>query len=118
VAASRRRRAITGAPLLLVLSLAACSDSPPDIAGVWQADDGSGTKTIGDDGRCSGMYYNGSEPLDIGGGMTCTLGDKADADGRYTLVVRQPPNERTYTVEFPDDDTMVLTDVDVTLTRQ
>ncbi len=117
--ARARQVSAAGATVILALSLAACTDGgPPDITGVWSPDDGSGTKTIEADGRCSGMYYNGGQVLDIGGGMTCTLGDKSDSDGRYTLVVRQPPNERNYSVEFPDDDTMVLTDVGVTLTRQ
>lgn len=112
-----RRAAV--AVLLAALPLAGCAtDSAPDIAGVWRPDDGSGLKTIGDDGACSGMYYSSGRILDIGGAMTCTLGDKPDANGRYTLIVRQPPNQRTYTVKFPDKDTMVLSNPDVTLTRQ
>lgn len=89
---------------------------------MWSPSDGSGIKTLGAAGGCSGMYYNGGQPLDIGGGMTCALSEDANDDGTYTMLVRQPPNERTYRVSFPDDDTMVLLDSAgseiVTLTRQ
>lgn len=101
------------------LALAGCG-SDPSLVGVWQGDDGTGLKTVESDGRCSGMYYNAGEPLDIGGGMTCQLGEKRD-DGSYLLVVSQPPNERTYSVSFVDDDTAVLSDSSgtvVTLSRQ
>ncbi|MFT4259314.1 hypothetical protein [Microbacterium sp.] len=105
--------------LLATVVLVGCGSSP-SLVGVWQGDDNTGLKTVESDGRCSGMYYNGDEPLDIGGGMTCQLGEKRD-DGSYLLIVRQPPNERTYVVTFPDEDTAVLsgdTGVVVTLTRQ
>lgn len=108
------------AALSACVLLTACSGGSPKLAGVWLPDDGSGVKTISQDGACSGMYYHNGRPLDIGGGMTCILGDKNSA-GAYTLVVRQPPNERTYTVRFTDDDTLVLSGADgvnVTLTRQ
>lgn len=89
---------------------------------MWQSDDGSGIKTVNSDGSCSGMYYNNGKPLDIGGGMSCVLGEKPQDDGTYVLVVRQPPNERTYNVRFEDADTAVLMSssgsVIVTLTRQ
>ncbi|MDN5819036.1 MAG: hypothetical protein L0H42_12080 [Yaniella sp.] len=91
----------------VVLALSACGTSKPTLVGVWQPDDGSGTKTIDEDGSCSGMYYDSGKPLDIGGLATCTLGDKA-TDGAYSLVVRQPPNEATYLIKFDDDDTAVL----------
>ncbi|UVI36345.1 hypothetical protein [Brevibacterium spongiae] len=91
----------------VVVALSACGTSKPTLAGIWQPDDGSGTKTINEDGSCSGMYYDSGKPLDIGGVATCTLGDKA-SDGAYSLVVRQPPNEATYLIKFDDDDTAVL----------
>jgi len=111
---------VVGAVILatsLALGLTGCGE--PEFTGVWKPDDGSGLKTIADGGQCSGMYYNNGKPLDIGGTMTCTF--SSGSDGAYVLVVRQPPNERSYTVEFPDDDTMVLRSGDttvVTLTRQ
>lgn len=102
-------------------SLSACSASRPDLTGLWQADDGSGLKTVEADGRCTGMYYYRGSPLDIGGVMTCTLGDRAQ-DGDYLLVVRQPPNETTYRLRFEGDDSAVLLDGSgakiVALTRQ
>lgn len=106
-----------------VLGLTACgSDGPPDHTGMWSASDGSGIKTLGAGGDCSGMYYSDGRPLDIGGGMTCRLSEEAHSDGTYTMLVRQPPNERTYRVSFPDEDTMVLLDSSgseiVTLTRE
>lgn len=103
----------------IVYALTACDTSEPDLAGVWQPDDGSGTKTINEDGSCNGMYYDSGEPLDIGGVATCTLGDKA-TDGAYSLVVRQPPNEATYLIKFDDDSAVLMTTSGspiVTLTR-
>ncbi|MET0930600.1 MAG: hypothetical protein ABWX74_13855 [Aeromicrobium sp.] len=103
------------------LMLAGCSESSPTIAGTWSASDGTETKTIGEDGQCTGMYYNGTEPLDIGGGMLCMLSE-AETDGYYTLVVRQPPNQASYRVQFDGDDAMTLLTSGggeiVTLTRQ
>lgn len=102
-------------------SMSACSASRPDFTGLWQADDGSGLKTVEADGRCTGMYYYRGAPLDIGGVMTCTLGDRSQ-DGDYLLVVRQPPNEITYRLRFEGDDNAVLLDGAgseiVALTRQ
>ena len=86
----------------VVVALSACGTSEPTLAGIWQPDDGSGTKIINEDGSCGGMYYDSGRPLDIGGVATCTLGDKA-TDGAYSLVVRQPPNEATYLIRFDDD---------------
>jgi hypothetical protein len=67
------------------------------------------------------MYYNGTTPLDIGGPMSCTLGQN-DSAGYYVLVVRQPPNQASYEVRFSDDNTMTMyTPASVkivTLTRQ
>jgi uncharacterized protein (DUF2147 family) len=97
-----------GVTLAAVASLAACSGGAPNPAGVWTASDGSGTKTINDDGACTGMYYDAGQPLDIGGGMTCTFGSEQSADGTYTLVVDQPPNSATYRVQFDGDDTLSL----------
>lgn len=112
--------ALAGA-LMLAAGLAGCGGGAPSLVGVWQADDGSGLKTVNDDGSCTGMYYNGGSPLDIGGGMTCQLGEKS-SDGTYLLVVRQPPNERSYAVRFDGNDTAVLLgssgDAIVTLERQ
>lgn len=118
---ARRAAAALGFAALAVL-LAGCSGgSAPSLVGIWKADDGSGLKTVDDSGACTGMYYNGTKPLDIGGGMTCQLGEKSDS-GDYLLVVRQPPNERTYRVEFVGDDTAVLRtsggETIVTLERQ
>ncbi|WP_329405228.1 hypothetical protein OG563_25220 [Nocardia vinacea] len=57
--------------------------------------------------RSSGL----GKPLDIGGGpMTCVISGKADADGRYCLVVTQSPNRSTYKVEFSDADHAVVFD--------
>lgn len=108
------RRALAGSVAVIAsMTMAACQDATgsgdPDVYGVWVPDDGSGTKTIEEDGRCSGMYYNNGEPLDIGGAMVCTVGDVGD-DGEFTIVVEQPPNKQTYTAEFADDDTLVLSD--------
>lgn len=94
------------AGVLVALVASSCS-STPDLVGVWEADDGSGVKTINEDGSCAGMYYNNGEPLDIGGGMTCLLGSEA-VDGRFTLVVQQPPNQAEYAVTFEGDDVALL----------
>lgn len=94
-------------------------ESAPGIVGIWEGDDGSGIKMINADGSCSGMYYNGRSPLDIGGPMTCVLGLKS-GNGNFTMLVRQSPNEHTYRVTF-DGDLMTLSDsngVLVNLTRQ
>lgn len=97
---------VCGIAFAALFGLTACG-SEPSLVGMWEADDGTGIKTIAEDGRCSGMYYNQGKPLDIGGGMLCTLGEKTD-DGTYLLLVQQPPNERTYQVQFKGDDTAVL----------
>jgi hypothetical protein len=62
--------------------------------GNWSPDDGSLMKTIAESGECTGMYYNGSEPLDIGGGMTCSFSEDPGSDGMHTMVVSQPPTRR------------------------
>jgi hypothetical protein len=66
-----------------------------DPVGVWIAPDGA-TAFILENGVCSGMYYNGSVPLDIGGGMTCAYAGN-------TLVVSQPPNQISYKVYYSGD---------------
>jgi hypothetical protein len=80
---------------------------PSTLAGIWSASDGSKTKTITDQGQCSGMYYNGTSPLDIGGPMSCTF-SQSQSNGYYLLVVRQPPNQASYEVKFSDDNTMIM----------
>lgn len=99
----------TTAALLLggSLLLTACG-GPPDFAGTWAPDDGSGTKAIDSSGRCRGMYYNGGTVLDIGGPMSCAFSAEKDAQGHHTLTVSQPPNERSYAVEMDGEDTMIL----------
>ena len=86
-----------------LLALAACSPAAPDLVGNWKASDGSPMKVVAKDGRCSGMYYSNGKPLDIGGGMTCSVSSKKDSAGRYSLVVSQPPNQATYSVAFDGD---------------
>lgn len=90
---------------LLALGVAGCS-TQPSITGVWSASDGSATKTINDDGSCTGMYYNGGKVLDIGGPETCHLSEN-QTNGFYSLVVQQPPNQETLQVTF-DGNTMTL----------
>jgi hypothetical protein len=84
--------------------LSACGASSNEIAGNWMPDDGSNVKTISDSGECTGMYYNGSKPLDIGGGMTCEFSKNADGEGMHTMVVSQPPNQETLKLKFVDAD--------------
>ncbi|WP_416417166.1 hypothetical protein [Paenarthrobacter aromaticivorans] len=60
------------------------------------------------DGRCKGMYYSGGKPLDIGGGMTCSLSDKKASNGRYSLIVSQPPNQASFQVEFSGSDSATV----------
>lgn len=114
------RTVALGAMAAIAVGLTGCT-SEPSLVGMWQPDDGSGMKTVAEDGRCTGMIYNQGRPLDIGGGMYCTLGEKA-SDGTYTLVVQQPPNEQTYRVRFEGQDTAVLLtrggETIVTLERQ
>ncbi len=95
--------------IVLALTLSACG-GPPSLTGNWMADDGSGTKVIMADGRCSGMYYSQGEPLDIGGGMSCSMSSKKGENGRYSLVVTQPPNKTTLYVSFDGDDEATVYD--------
>lgn len=121
VARGRPRLLLTTVLLAALTATAGCGSSTFSLTGVWRADDGTGLKTVNADGSCSGMYYNNGKPLDIGGGMTCTLGDKED-DGTFLLVVRQPPNQLSYRVRFSGPDTAQLLsksgEIVVTLTRQ
>lgn len=64
-------------------------------------------KTIANSGACTGMHYNGTTPLDIGGPMTCTL-SQSHSNGYYVLVVHQPPNQASYAVRFSGDNTMTM----------
>ncbi|VXC14978.1 conserved exported hypothetical protein [Arthrobacter sp. 9AX] len=91
------------------VSLASCS-SAPDITGNWSADDGTGTKVINEAGACRGMLYSGGKPLDIGGGMSCSLSEKEGPNGRYSLIVTQPPNEASYQVQFEGNDAATIYD--------
>lgn len=103
---------------ILAVALTGCSSSA-SIAGTWSASDGTQAKVIGDNGDCSGMYYNGGRVLDIGGAETCTL-SSSQTNGYYSLVVRQAPNQMTYQAKI-DGGTMTLSvggATVVTLTKQ
>ncbi|MFC9352887.1 hypothetical protein [Arthrobacter sp. NPDC057013] len=91
------------------MTLTGCSGAP-ELTGHWSADDGTGTKVINDAGACRGMFYSGGKPLDIGGGMSCSLSDKKGSNGHYSLVVTQPPNEASYQVEFNGNDSATVYD--------
>lgn len=99
-----------GVIVAVALSLAACSSAPPDLSGNWRANDGTPMKVVSKSGLCRGMYYDSGKPLDIGGGMSCSLSHQKDADGRYSLVVSQPPNQATYTVAFDGNDKATVFD--------
>ncbi|WP_458115970.1 hypothetical protein [Arthrobacter sp. D2-10] len=94
---------------VLIASLTACGGAP-DLTGNWSADDGTGVKVITEGGACQGMFYSGGEPLDIGGGMSCSLSDEEGPNGRYSLVVSQPPNQASYQVEFNGNDQVTVYD--------
>lgn len=108
---TKTSRSLYAATILVGLSasLMACG-SAPDLTGNWSADDGSGTKVINQAGPCRGMFYSGGKPLDIGGGMSCSLSEKKDSNGRYSLVVSQPPNQDSYQVEFNGNDAATVYD--------
>ncbi|MFD5984918.1 hypothetical protein [Streptomyces cyaneofuscatus] len=101
---------VLGAAFFGVRALAASSSGDEGKAGAaamvgkWRTSDSSGPKVFGEDGRCTGFYYNNGAPLDIGGPMTCTISSTPDADDRYTLVVTQSPNQATYKVAFDTAD--------------
>ena len=94
----------------VAVSLAACSSAPPSLTGNWKSSDGTPMKVVAQNGLCRGMYYNAGKPLDIGGGMSCSLSGQKDSNGRYSLVVSQPPNEATYTVSFEGNDKATVYD--------
>lgn len=106
----RLSRTMSGAGMLIALSTLTACGGAPNLTGNWTADDGTATKVISEAGACRGMFYNGGKPLDIGGGMTCSLSDKKGTNGRYTLVVSQPPNQSTYQVEFNGNDAATVYD--------
>ncbi|WP_045440770.1 hypothetical protein, partial [Nocardia seriolae] len=75
------------------------------LEGTWQSSDGTDAKIYRGSGQpCSGFFYSGSKPLDIGGPMTCSLSQKPDPQSRYTLLVTQSENHGSYKVEFGDRD--------------
>lgn len=83
----------------------AVEDVSQTAVGTWRASDGTGTKTFGGNGgQCSGLYYHGGEPLDIGGPMTCAISGKPDERNRYDLQVAQGPNRTTLKIAFDSDD--------------
>lgn len=98
-----------GTTALVLLCLTACG-GPPSLAGNWQADDGTGMKVINSSGACSGMYYSGGEPLDIGGPMSCSLSSEEGSNGRYSLVVTQSMNQAIMSVSFNGDDEATVYD--------
>jgi hypothetical protein len=65
------------------------SSEPLSLEGMWSASDGS-TKIFGSNGLCQNMMAGPT-----GGSQTYVLSGTKDNNGRYTLVVSQPPNERT-----------------------
>ena len=103
-----RLAGFVAAVALSLVALTGCSGSG-GVVGVWIAPDGS-SAFINEDGSCSGMYYNNGQPLDIGGPMTCAYSGS-------TLVVSQPPNQISYSVDFSGD-TMTLTSGGTTVTFQ
>ena len=114
--ARRRQIAMVGGSVLVVLLVVFVytsvvgNTSTPDLVGNWQADDRTGMKVIRPNGACSGMYYSHGRPLDIGGGMSCSLSSNEGSNGRYTLVVSQPPNQATFAVAFDGNDSATVYD--------
>lgn len=102
-----RRLILAGAGIVIAAAISACG-SAPTLTGNWKADDGTGLKVITSNGSCQGMYYNGTKPLDIGGPMACSFSDKKGSDGRYSLVVSQPPNQASFEVEFSGNDSATV----------
>ncbi|MEV0843460.1 hypothetical protein AB0I55_28430 [Actinocatenispora sera] len=110
----RRRAALTVAVILAVAGVgtggwkvydAAAGSSGYSLVGTWAASDGSGTKAMDANGRCTGFYYANGVPLDIGGPMYCSLSEHGDS---YLLTVTQQPNESSYRVEFTSADHAVV----------
>ena len=107
------RLAVSGLLLAIAgLAAAGCSSmsQADDIVGNWQPSDGSNMKTILENGACSGMFYSGSQPLDIGGPMTCSFSENKDSGGWHTMVVSQPPNQKTIRLKFTDANTVEVAD--------
>jgi hypothetical protein len=100
--------AVTGFATMAAV-LTGCGGTP-DLTGNWTPDDGTGTKVISKSGACEGMFYSGTKPLDIGGGMSCSLSDKKNPQDRYSLVVSQPPNRASYEVQFNGEDDATVFD--------
>ena len=75
---------------------------------MWAPSDGTSLKKFGANGTCSGVYYAGGKPLDIGGPMTCQLSQGQNSAGRYTLDVTQGPNESTYLLAFDSEDRVTV----------
>ncbi|MFI7285926.1 hypothetical protein ACIBRY_04580 [Streptomyces anulatus] len=115
--AAERNKVPTALGVIVVLGLiaglsvwASGDDSSGDaagsapLAGSWAPSDDTGIKTFGDDGQCTGFYYNNGRPLDIGGPTRCSLSTRPDEAGQYTLTVVQSPNEAAYKVRFDGTD--------------
>jgi hypothetical protein len=84
---------------------------PGILVGSWTSSDNTGVKTFGASGdRCEGFFYNGGQPLDIGGPMYCLLSSQPDSLNRYTLQVTQKPNQATYKVGFDSTDQATVYD--------
>lgn len=64
------------------------SSDPLNLEGMWSASDGS-TKIFGSNGLCQNMMAGHT-----GGSQTYVLSKTKDSNGRYTLLVSQPPNKR------------------------
>lgn len=87
----------TGLAMATVTLLAGCSSSP-ELVGMWDSTGPNSTAYFYDDGSCAGMMS-----IDIGGPMYCTISDE-EADGYYTLKVRQSENAASYLVQADGGD--------------
>lgn len=87
----------------------ASADVAQTAVGTWTASDGTGTKTFGGNGaQCDGFYYHQGKPLDIGGPASCTLSSTPDSQNRYSLMVKQGPNQATFKIAFDKADHAVV----------
>jgi hypothetical protein len=85
---------IVGSIFFFIASkIKAPSSTPLSLEGIWLASDGS-TKIFGSNGICQNMMNVTSS-----GSQTYVLSSLKDSNGRYTLQVSQPPNERTLYVK-------------------
>lgn len=107
---TKRSGALYGLASLITMSALTGCGAAPDLTGNWTADDGTQTKVINEAGACRGMFYSNGKPLDIGGGMSCSLSEKKNSNGRYSLIVSQPPNEASYEIEFDGNDAATVYD--------